>query len=237
MRLNKYIAHCGYCSRRSADQLIRDGNVSVNNKIVLDFNTSVTMGDKVTVKKQILSLNKPQIWLYHKPIGVVSSKKDPQGRQTVFEQLPTDLQHLISIGRLDMHTEGLLLMTNNGDISEFMTNPQNNIERKYKIRAFGNIDEMKINRLKTGITIDNIYYRPLDIHITQQTNNNHWFSVTLTEGKNREIRNIFKFLDLKISRLIRLQYGKFVLGNLKTNQIIQAPTKIVNQYNLMRACK
>ena len=230
MRLNKYIAHTGYCSRRAADKLIKNGDVSINDEGITDFNFIVNKNDKVLVNRIKLSLPKVGIWLYHKPPGLITSKKDTNGRQTVFENLPKNVRYLISIGRLDFNTEGLLLMTNNGDLAQFMTHPKNNIPRRYEIKAFGNINESKFKLVGNGVTINHIKYKPVTIKTIISTGNNHWFSLILTEGKNREVRNIFNFLELKIDRLIRTEYGVFQLKNLQPNNIIKASAVNVEKY-------
>ncbi|MBQ4875146.1 MAG: rRNA pseudouridine synthase [Rickettsiaceae bacterium H1] len=233
MRLNKYIAHSGYCSsRRSADKLISEGKVTFNGQSVTDFNIVVNENDEVKIDGKKLSLPNLGVWLYYKPIRVITSKKDEQGRKTVFDHLPNNLKNLISVGRLDFNSEGLLLMTNNGDFAKFMTDPKNKILRKYKIRAFGKIKQDKLELIKQGITLDNIRYQPINIQVIDSKKNNSWFHIALTEGKNREIRNIFAFLELKIDRLIRTDYGIFSLGNLKPNEIVAIPNNKLKIYTI-----
>lgn len=236
MRLSKYIAHTGYCSRRMADTLIQSGQITINDKTTINFNTLVGSRDDVKVNGLEIALSEQKIWLYHKPARTITSRYDVCRRPTVFAQLPEELRHLISIGRLDFNTEGLLLMTNDGDISEFMTNPKNDIPRKYTIRAFGHVNRKKIKLLEQGIVIDNVSYKPIDIEIISATQNNTWFQIILTEGKNREIRNIFNFLKLKIHRLVRTEYGIFKLRNIQKNNIVEATVSEIKQIVKMKKC-
>lgn len=230
MRLAKYIAHTGHCSRRAADELISAGAVMINGIQVTSFHTLIKEDDAVTINGVDINISKTSVWLYNKPTKVITSQKDPEGRPTVFQQIPHNLRNLISVGRLDYNTEGLLLMTNNGDLAKYISDPKNNIPRKYKIRVFGRINKSKIQRVRNGVTIDMMSYKPIKVVMGDTTKNNSWIEMTLTEGKNREIRNIIEFLDLRVSRLIRAEYGIFKLGKLQTNNIVEATDEQIKYY-------
>lgn len=233
-RIAKFLSHAGICSRRQAENLILSGEVHVNNKVVLSPSLKVTNEDLVLVSgKQIELASKPRIWAYYKPLGLVTTHKDELGRDTVFNQLKDKLPRVISVGRLDLNSEGLLLLTNNGDIARLLELPQNKIERVYKVRAFGDIS--KIINHKSPILIDNIKYDPKSIRICTkqpQFTLNNWFEVILTEGKNREIRKIFAYYGLKVNRLIRTQYGPFHLNNLKIGEFKEHNIKKI--YNFIQ---
>lgn len=215
-RLAKYIAHAGICSRRKAEDLIISGKVKVNNQVITLPATCVNDKDQVHVNGQLITkIRQIRVWRYYKPIGKVTTHHDPQNRPTIFDDLQT-LPRVISIGRLDINSEGLLLLTNNGDYARKMTLPSSNIERTYHVRVYGISKEISIHN--KVINIDNIQYRPKSIDLIRKGNSNSWYKVILTEGKNREIRKIFEHFGYKISRLIRVQYGKYSLGDLKPGQ-------------------
>ncbi len=230
MRLAKFIANSGYCSRRLAGKLVADGMITINGKQVTEFSTIVKTNDEVRVDGKRLFLPELSIWLYNKPPGVITSKKDEENRVTVFQQLPSNLKNFISIGRLDYNSEGLLPFTNNGDLTEFMTRPKNMIKRKYRVKAFGKVNKAKIAEVRKGITVDGVTYGNIEIEVGRSTANNTWFLLTLIEGKNREIRNIMKFLDMKIARLIRVEYGRFKLDNIRLGKAVKAKTQDISYY-------
>ncbi|MFN7039144.1 MAG: pseudouridine synthase [Alphaproteobacteria bacterium] len=228
-RISKIIARSGYCSRRAAEEIISAKRVKLNGNIV------ETLGTKADYKDIILIDNKPidakdesRLWLYNKSKGLITTHKDPNGRKTVFEALPENMPRVISVGRLDFNSEGLLLLTNDGELARFMEMPQTGWRRKYKVRVFGNIDNLNIKELTSGVTIDSINYKPIEIELENQKGDNSWFIVTLKEGKNREIRKIFEHYGLKVNRLIRIAYGPFQLGNLSVGEVKEVPKKILN---------
>ena len=222
MRLNRYIANCGYCSRRSADELITQNLVTLNGKITKDFAIKIQNGDVVSVNGNIINLpKKARLWLYHKPRGLIVSRVGQMKRKTIFETLPKHMPRVISVGRLDYNTEGLMILTNNGKIAHNMSLP--GFVRKYLVRAYLNkkISNFanKIKHIEKGININGIKYGSVKIipKANKDVNyGNSWFEVELYEGKNREIHNIFNYLGLIVSRLFRLQYGPFKLGDLKS---------------------
>jgi 23S rRNA pseudouridine2605 synthase len=232
MRLNRYISNCGYCSRREADRLIVAESVRVNGEVVSDFSIQINDGDLVEVKGDILKLpTHPRLWLYHKPRGLITSRVGQMGRQTIFQALPGDMPRVISIGRLDYNTEGLLILTNDGKITYYMSLP--GLVRKYRVRAYlkERVDDFadRVLQIEKGVTIAGIEYGAVKITPSSKNNSNRyhnrgdarnsWFDVELYEGKNREIRYIFGYIGMVVNRLIRKQYGPFLLGDLKSGMV------------------
>lgn len=217
MRIAKYIADCGICSRRQAEKLIEQGVVSVDGTIITSPALNVDETNVVCVEgNQIHPPDRPRLWVYYKPTGLITTHKDPQGRRNVFEEIGDKLPRVISIGRLDINSEGLLLLTNNSKLARYFESPQSKIERVYKVRAFGR--GRPIDIVDKKIVIDDIYYRPKLIKLINNTGSNSWYEVILTEGKNREIRNIFKHFGFEVNRLIRISYGKYSLGKLNPGE-------------------
>ncbi len=225
-RIAKRIAAAGVCSRREAERLIAEGKVTLNGVTVETPATLVTPHDDITVNHIPLA-EKPalRLWLYHKPKGLVTTHRDPEGRDTVFQHLPPELGHVISIGRLDLQSEGLLLLTNNGELARYLELPQTGWIRKYRVRLFGKPTQETLYRLQQGVTIDGIRYGSIVADVTHGTKTNGWVDVTLTEGKNRELRRVFEHFGHPISRLIRLGYGPFQLGDLPRGAIREVHPK------------
>lgn len=221
VRLAKAISNKGYCSRREAEKLILQNRVKVNNEIVTELVTFVLPEDKIEViGKRELEI-KPQLWLYYKPVGVITTQKDPQNRLTAFQDFPIKSDsHIISVGRLDINSEGLLLMTNSKSLAALLESPSNNFARVYKVRALGEVNQA-IFQIEKGITIEGVRYRPVKIKLLREGVNS-WYEMTLTEGKNREIRKIFEHFGLSVNRLIRTHYGPFFLGDLQPGEAIVA---------------
>jgi 23S rRNA pseudouridine2605 synthase len=232
--LAKVIRDSGTCSRRDAKKLIDEGQVKVNGKIVYSPCLKIKKTDLVTLKDKKISLQAQElkIWIYHKPIGLITTHKDPLMRKTVFDDLPKNLPKVISIGRLDLQSSGLLLLTNNGDFARFMELPKNKFERTYKVRVFGklNLDELK--KLEQGCIIDGIKYGKIETELLKSSKNNHWLFVSLCEGKNREVRNLLAHLNLKVLKLIRIAYGPFALNNLELHETkeINIPADLYENY-------
>ena len=228
-RIAKYIARSGICSRRDAEKLIEKRLVKVNGAIIDSPALNVSEKDEVLVQGKKLGLqpHDKRLWLYHKPSGLVTTHKDELGRKTVFDGLPKYLPRLISVGRLDLNTEGLLLLTNDGELSRYMELPATGWKRRYRVRLYGFDGGDAIARLAKGITVEGVHYAPIIVEMeeTQKQGRNLWISVTLTEGKNREIRKVFDHLGCKVSRLIRVGYGPFELGSLKQGEIAEVPRK------------
>ncbi len=217
MRIAKFIAHCGVCSRRNAEKLIERGLVDVDGVTIDSPALIVSVNNIIEVDGQKIELiDALKLWIYYKPIGLITTHNDPQGRKTVFEDLEDRLPRVISIGRLDVSSEGLLLLTNSGTVARYFENPVNEIDRTYKVRVFGGGRPIEFHNKK--IEIDGVIYKPKLIKQTQKTNMNSWYEVILTEGKNREIRRIFEYFGFEVNRLIRTDFGKYSLGNLEPGQ-------------------
>lgn len=218
-RLAKAISDAGYCSRREAEKLILESRVMVDNQLITTPAFNVSPAASIKVDGELLpKQDRPRIWLYHKMTGLVTTHKDPQNRPTVFDNLPEYLPRVISIGRLDLNSEGLLLLTNSGDLARKLELPSNKFSRIYKVRAYGTLNDEMISKAKRGIMIDGLLYSAEDIKLTK-SGTNSWFEVALTEGKNREIRKIFEYFGVSVTRLIRISYGPFHLGDLKPGAV------------------
>lgn len=214
-RIAKRIARAGLCSRRDAERWILEGRVAVNGKKLDSPAFTVTEDDKIMVDGLPLpDAESTRLFIYHKPAGVVTTAKDEQGRPTVFENLPKGLPRVVTIGRLDMNTEGLLLLTNDGELARYLELPATGWRRQYRVRVHGRVDERKLDNLKNGITVEGIYYKSIDATLEKSQGTNSWLNIVLTEGKNREIRRVMEALDLRVNRLIRTDYGPFHLGKL-----------------------
>lgn len=233
MRIAKYLSHAGLCSRRAAEDLIFEGRVCMNGK-VLDT-PAVKVGDEDTIEvdgKTISTDKNIRLFIAYKKRGLVTTHKDEKNRPTLFDSLPSELPRLISVGRLDMNTEGLILLTNNGELANYLESPETGWRRRYKARVYGNIDEKKISALEKGLRIGQTRYGPIEMRMLpgkQGGAANSWAEITLREGKNREIRNVIEHLGGQVSRLIRLSYGPFQLGNLKPGDIREVPPKAVKE--------
>ena len=222
IRIAKIISKSGAYSRRDAEKLIYEGKVELNGKTIDSPVTFVNPKDKILVDGKIIKpFEMTKIWLLNKPKGYITSSKDPQNRKKVFDLLPSKIDHLIAIGRLDLNTEGLLIFTNNGDFSRYMEHPKNKISRKYKLKIRGKIDKEKINEINGEMIIDKIKYNIINAEFISYSQSNTWLTVEIAEGKNREVRKVFEYLNIQISRLIRIKYGPFDLGQLKKGEFIE----------------
>jgi 23S rRNA pseudouridine2605 synthase len=214
-RIAKYLSRAGIASRRDAEQLIAAGKVRMNNADVTHPAVFVQPGDIVTVDgKAISEPERTRLWRYHKPDGLVTTHKDPEGRPTVFDHLPPGLPRVISVGRLDLTSEGLLLLTNDGALSRQLELPATGWLRRYRVRVHGGVDPAKLARLADGMVVDGVKFGPIEAAVDSIQRANTWLSVSLREGKNREIRRVMDALLLPVTRLIRVAYGPFQLGNL-----------------------
>ncbi len=228
IRIAKRMANAGLCSRREAERWIADGRVSINGTIITTPATTVAPADNVCVDGNPLPQQEsPRLWCYHKPRGLITTHQDPQGRPTIFEKLPDSLPRVISVGRLDINSEGLLLLTNHGELSRYMELPTTGWIRHYRLRVFGK--PTRLDSLTKGITVDGVHYGPITATLEQSGTSNSWISVSLSEGKNRELRRIFEHLGHPVSRLIRTSYGPFQLGRLKQGEIKEVSTKMLRQ--------
>jgi 23S rRNA pseudouridine2605 synthase len=215
MRIAKAMAHAGLCSRRDAENWIAQGRVAINGKRLDSPARVVGPAEKITVDgKPLPQQQTPRLWRYHKPKGLVTSHKDPQGRRTVFETLPQDLPRLVSVGRLDLNTEGLLLLTTDGALARYLELPSTGWLRRYRLRAHGRVSQAELDRLAQGITIDGVRYGPVEARIDRAQGGNVWLTLGLREGKNREVKRIAEALGLVVNRLIRISFGPFALGDL-----------------------
>jgi 23S rRNA pseudouridine2605 synthase len=215
-RIAKVIARAGLCSRRDAERWIADGRVSVNGRTLDAPAFTVGLEDLVMVDgKPLPAKETPRLFLYHKPPGLVTTARDEQNRPTVFANLPRGLPRVVSVGRLDLNSEGLLLLTNDGGLARHLELPANAWERRYRVRVHGTVKAGDLERLARGITIEGVKYGPIEARIERaQTGANAWLVVTLKEGKNREVRKVMAHLGLQVNRLIRAAYGPFQLGDL-----------------------
>lgn len=228
--LAKYIAHCGVCSRRDAEELITNNRVMVNKRNINDLAFHVSEADLVSVNGININLiDEPRIFILNKPKGFIVSARDEKNRKTVFSLVPKSLPRLITIGRLDYNSEGVLLMTNYGPLARYFELPQNNIERVYHVKIFGEWKPEIAKELACGMTIDGISYQPVKVRIISKKLKQVWLEVTLTEGKNREIRKIFTHFGFLISKLRRIQYGNFSLGTMQSGQLTECKKHTVSK--------
>lgn len=229
-RLAKFMARSGVCSRRGAEELIKQKRVTVNGEIIESPAFNVDGTEKILLDGETLpQVEATKLWVYYKPVGLVTTHKDEKNRPTVFEHLPEGMPRVISVGRLDLNSEGLLLLTNNGELSRKLELPSNGWARRYKVRVHGNVDEKKLADLKNGIVVDGIQYGSIKVEVVTTKGTNTWLMVTLTEGKNREIRKVMKALGLEVNRLIRLSYGPFQLGGLQPGEAKEIPQKVLKE--------
>lgn len=216
MRVAKAMARAGLCSRREAERWISEGRVKVNGATIASPALDVGPRDRIMVDGTLMPDAEPvRLWRYHKPAGLVTTHKDPEGRPTVFDHLPEGLPRVVSIGRLDFNTEGLLLLTNDGELARHLELPSTGWLRKYRVRAFGTVTQAQLDALKEGIEIDGVRYGPIEATLDSTQGRNNWLTIGLREGKNREVRNILGSLDLVVNRLIRVSYGPFQLLDLE----------------------
>lgn len=229
-RLAKFMARSGVCSRRGAEELINQKRVTVNGEIVESPAFNVEGTERILLDGEPLpKVEETRLWVYYKPVGLVTTHKDEKNRPTVFEHLPEGMPRVISVGRLDLNSEGLLLLTNNGELSRKLELPSNGWARRYKVRVHGIVDEKKLADLKNGIVVDGVQYGSIKVEVVTTKGTNTWLMVTLSEGKNREIRKVMKALGLEVNRLIRLSYGPFQLGGLQPGEAKEIPQKVLKE--------
>jgi 23S rRNA pseudouridine2605 synthase len=228
MRIAKALARAGLCSRREAERWIGEGRVSVNGQVLTSPARDVSPSDKVVVDGNPLpSAEPPRLWRYHKPKGLVTSHADPQGRPTVFAALPDTLPRVISVGRLDFNSEGLLLLTNDGGLARHLELPATGWMRRYRVRAHGTVTQEALDKLKGGIEIEGIRYGPIEAALDKAQGSNVWINIGLREGKNREVRKILDTLGLTVNRLIRVSFGPFQLLELRAGEVEQVKRRVM----------
>ena len=229
-RLAKFMARSGVCSRRRAEEYIRQKRVTVNGEIVDSPAFNVEGTEKILFDGEKLpEIETTRLWLYYKPVGLLTTHRDDQNRPTVFDSLPPFMPRVVSVGRLDLNSEGLLLLTNNGELSRKLELPENGWSRRYKVKVHGYVDLKKLSALEKGAVVDGVSYGPVKAEVETEKGTNAWLIVTLSEGKNREIRRLMKHVGLEVARLIRLSYGPFQLGGLKKGEVREVPQKVLKE--------
>ena len=227
-RIAKVLSRRGIASRREAERLIETGEVRVNGKVITSPALNVTANDRIVVSGRPLPEEEPvRLWLYYKPEGLVTSASDEKGRDTVFDHLPEDMPRVMSVGRLDLNSEGLLLLTNDGELKRKLELPSTGWLRKYRVRVNGTADDLHLQKLREGITIDGEKFKPMQVTIDRQQGANAWLTVGLREGKNREIRRAMNEIGLYVNRLIRVSYGPFRLGELRPGEVEEVKARVL----------
>lgn len=227
-RIAKVLARAGIASRRDAERIITAGRVTVNGKQIDSPALNVTAKDKITVDGKPLAEPDPErIWLYHKPAGLVTTARDEKGRETIFDHLPEDMPRVMSVGRLDLNSEGLLLLTNDGGVKRKLELPSTGWLRKYRVRINGRPEDKHFEPLRKGLVIDGERFQPMQVSLDRQQGANAWATVGLREGKNREIRRAMEAIGFTVNRLIRVSYGPFQLGNLKSGEVEELRRRVV----------
>ncbi len=229
-RIAKVIARAGLASRREAEAWIVAGRVAVNGAVITSPALNVTPSDRIAVDGTPLRARaRTRLFLYHKPRGLMTTHSDPQGRDTIFRALPKGLPRLISVGRLDINTEGLLLLTNDGGLARVLELPATGWLRRYRVRALGRVQQEALDRLRGGVTIEGIHYGPIEATLDREQGANVWLTFAIREGKNREVRKVLESLGLKVNRLIRIAFGPFELGNIDDGEVKEIETDALRE--------
>jgi 23S rRNA pseudouridine2605 synthase len=224
-RIAKVMARAGMASRREAEAWIEQGRVSVNGKVITSPALNVTASDRIVIDGAAMPRReRTRLFLYNKPRGLVTTHSDPEGRPTIFGALPKKLPRLISVGRLDMNTEGLLLLTNDGGLARTLELPATQWLRRYRVRANGRVDQAALDKLRGGVTVEGVHYGPIEALLERAQGANAWLSFAIREGKNREVRKVLESLGLRVNRLIRVSYGPFMLGELPEGEVKEVET-------------
>lgn len=223
MKIAKHIQQAGLASRRQAEAWVRAGRVQVGKEVMTNPAERITRVEDILLDgKPVAPPQLPKAWLYHKPAGLLVTRTDPQDRAVIFDHLPDFAKNLMAVGRLDMASEGLLLLTNNGALARTLELPQTALVRKYRVRVFGVPDKKALTELQKGVKIGGVFYQPTYVALEKmKQGRNHWVAVHLTEGKNREVRILMESLGLQVNRLIRTAYGPFKIGKLKQGEVVE----------------
>jgi 23S rRNA pseudouridine2605 synthase len=233
-RIAKLLARAGVASRREVERMIAEGRVKIGNEVVTTPATLLTSFHGLTVDgKQVKAPDAARLFVFHKPAGLLTAERDPQGRPTIYAALRNalpDAPRLMPIGRLDLNTEGLLLLTNDGELKRAMELPASGIPRTYRARTYGDVSQEQLETLMEGIEVEGVHYGRIDANMERRTGRNQWIELTLTEGKNREVRRVLEALGLEVSRLLRTRYGPFELGDLPRGQAYEVRTKDVERF-------
>ena len=225
-RIAKRLARAGLCSRRDAERWIADGRVVVDGEVLSTPAFTVTAQSLIVVDgKPLPQADRPRLWRYHKPTGEMVTARDPEGRRTIFDSLPAGMPRVVTVGRLDFYSEGLLLLTNDGGLARQLELPANGWTRRYRARVHGTVDEARLADLAKGITIEGINYGGIQAKLERQQRSNAWLELSLAEGKNREVRRVLAHLDLPVMRLIRIAFGPFHLGELPMGRVDEIPAQ------------
>jgi 23S rRNA pseudouridine2605 synthase len=227
-RIAKVLARAGVASRREAERIVAAGRVAVNGRVIDSPALNVTAKDRITLDgAPLAAAEPPRLWLYHKPPGLVTTARDEKGRPTVFDNLPEGLPRVMSVGRLDITSEGLLLLTNDGEIKRRLELPSTGWSRKYRVRLHGRPDDAAFEPLRRGLTVDGERFRPMAVTLDRQQGANAWATVTLREGRNREVRRAMEAIGLTVNRLIRVSYGPFQLGDLAPGAVSEVRPRVL----------
>jgi len=224
-RVAKVMARAGLCSRRVAETWVAEGRVKVNGDYITTPATLIKDGDELIVDDKIVQgAEKTRLFIFNKPAGYLTTNKDPKGRDTMFDLLPDDIPRVVTVGRLDMNTEGLILLTNDGELARYLELPKNKIERTYRVRAHGRVTQDRLDKLKLGMVVDKVRYQIKEAKLDKTQGANNWIEITLEEGKNREVRKVMEAIGLSVNRLIRVSYGPFHLGKLPNKALLEIKT-------------
>ncbi|MCX7300924.1 MAG: pseudouridine synthase [Rhodobacterales bacterium] len=227
-RIAKVLSRAGIASRRDAERMITEGRVKLNGRPVTSPALNVGPADRITVDGRPVAAPEPtRLWLFHKPAGLVTSESDELGRATVFEELPPGMPRVMSVGRLDLTSEGLLLLTNDGELKRRLELPATGWLRRYRVRINGSVSEVQLQELRKGITVEGIDYQPMEVSFDRQQGANAWLTIAIREGKNREIRRVMEALGVTVNRLIRVSYGPFQLGDLAPGAVSEVARKVL----------